>query len=140
MGKFAVEKDAFGKEKVALFAFNGDPMCFIHVLINAQDFVKNGFETTVVIEGSAVKLVSMLNEGRGLEEFRSAKPDMYKMIQDNFIQVRDAGLISCVCRACARQTGMSDQVEPAGLRFCGELKGHPSMARFTAEGYRIITF
>ena len=28
------------KKKYALFAFNGDPMCFIHVILNALDLMK----------------------------------------------------------------------------------------------------
>ncbi len=43
-------------EKFALFAFNGDPMCFIHVVLNALDLDKKGFEVKVIVEGSATKL------------------------------------------------------------------------------------
>ena len=39
-------------KKVALFAFNGELMCFIHVLLNALDMNKKGYEVKIVIEGS----------------------------------------------------------------------------------------
>ena len=48
-------------EKIALFAFNGDPMCFIHVLLNALEFSERDFEIKVVIEGSATKLLPDLD-------------------------------------------------------------------------------
>jgi hypothetical protein len=44
-------------KKVLLCAFNGEVMCFVHVLLNALDFAERGYETAVVVEGSAVKAV-----------------------------------------------------------------------------------
>ncbi len=127
-------------KKFALFAFNGDPMCFIHVLINALEFNDQGHEVAVVIEGSSVRLTSLLTDGAGLEDFKAAKPQMYELISKNLAAVKEAGLISCVCRACAMQLGALEAAENAGLPLCAELKGHPSMARFVADGYEIITF
>ena len=43
-------------KKVALFVFNGDPMCFIHVLLNALDMHAKGYKTAVVVEGAATRL------------------------------------------------------------------------------------
>ncbi|MFP4067824.1 MAG: hypothetical protein ACLFS5_10045 [Spirochaetaceae bacterium] len=37
--------------KFALFAFNGDPMCFVHVLLNALDIKEQGHEVALVVEG-----------------------------------------------------------------------------------------
>lgn len=124
----------------ALFAFNGDPMCFIHVLINAQELQDKGHDVALVIEGSSVKLCSLLTDGAGWEDFKASKPQMYELLAKNFENVRERDLISCVCRACATQLGALEAVEKAGLILCGELKGHPSMARYIVEGYKIITF
>ena len=33
--------------KVALFVFNGDPMCFFHVLLNALDLKEKGVEARI---------------------------------------------------------------------------------------------
>jgi hypothetical protein len=33
--------------KVAMFVFNGDPMCFIHVLLNALDMHQKGDEVKI---------------------------------------------------------------------------------------------
>jgi hypothetical protein len=41
----------------ALFVFNGDPMCFIHVLLNALGMKAKGSEEKIIIEGASVKLV-----------------------------------------------------------------------------------
>jgi hypothetical protein len=37
--------------KFALFAFRKEPMCFIHVLLNALQLNKFGYEVKVVLEG-----------------------------------------------------------------------------------------
>ncbi|MCK4604812.1 MAG: hypothetical protein KAU41_09025 [Deltaproteobacteria bacterium] len=47
-------------KKVALFAFNGELMCFIHVLLNTLDMNERGHEVKIVIEGAATKLVPEL--------------------------------------------------------------------------------
>ena len=49
-------------KKIALFAFNGDPMCFIHVLLNALDMHANGVETKIVLEGTATQLITELDK------------------------------------------------------------------------------
>ena len=46
--------------KTVLYVFNGDPMCFIHVLLNALDMQAKDFECRIVVEGSATKLIPEL--------------------------------------------------------------------------------
>ena len=113
--------------KVALVAFNGDPMCFVHVLLNALDMKEKGYDVKVVIEGSATKVVNELNAG--------GKPysDLYR-------EVREKGLIDCVCRACAAKMEALQGVEAQGLPTCAEMKGHPGLAKYLEQGYEVITF
>ena len=44
-------------QKVVLFVFNGDPMCFIHVLLNALDMKARAMDCRVVVEGAATQLI-----------------------------------------------------------------------------------
>lgn len=114
-------------KKVALFAFNGDPMCFIHVLLNSIEMREKGFSVALVIEGSAAGLIKEMNtEGHRL----------YTLYQ----RVKDSGIIDCVCRACAQQTGALEAAEQQELPLCTEMHGHPSMASYLSEGYEIISF
>ena len=114
-------------EKTALYAFNGDMMCFVHVLLNALDLHGAGHEVALVIEGQAVKLAPEL-----------AQPD--NPMHALWAKVREAGLISAVCRACSQKMGVLQQVEDLGLPLAGDMQGHPGMARYLNQGYRIITF
>jgi len=114
--------------KTALFAFNGELVCFAHVLLNALDMKKRGHEVVVVIEGMATKLVKELHEN-------SDKP-----FAPLYQQVKEAGLIAGVCMACSQKTGAVESAREQGLELCDEMAGHPSVARFMEEGYAIITF
>jgi hypothetical protein len=126
--------------KFALFAFNGDPMCFVHVLLHALDVNEKGHEVALVVEGSATKLVKLLSGGPGLEDFAEQNPKMYQMLKDLFGQVRDADIISCVCQACSNMMGALEDAKQLELPLCNELQGHPSMTRYIEEGYEIVSF
>jgi hypothetical protein len=114
-------------KKVAFFVFNGEPMCFIHVLLNALDMNDRGYEVKIVIEGSATKLVPGL-----------AKEDnpMYRLYE----KTKGLDLIDGVCKACSNKMGTLEAVKAQGLRLLDEMTGHPSMARYQEEGFEIITF
>lgn len=113
--------------KVALFAFNGDPMCFIHVLLNTLDMNKRGYDVKLVIEGSATKLISSLDEG---------DHPLNKLYQE----VKEEELISCVCKACANKMGTLNSAETQGLLVCGPMNGHPPMGDFIDDGYEVLIF
>jgi len=114
-------------KKVALFAFNGDPMCFIHVLLNALDMHAKGQETIIVMEGAATQLIPELSKtGHHLH------PLWEKACQ------RD--LIDGVCKACSNKMGTLAAAEDQELKLLDEMSGHPSMARYMAEGFEVISF
>jgi hypothetical protein len=114
-------------KKIALFAFNGDPVCFVHVLLNALDMSAKGFEITVVMEGSAVKLIRDFSEGT------SPLTDLYE-------EVKGKGLIGAVCRACSSKMGVLEFVEREGLPISDEMSGHPAMSSYLDAGYELIIF
>jgi len=114
-------------KKAVLFAFNGEPVCFIHVLLNALDMNGKGCEVRVVIEGAATGLVpEMIREGSPLFGL--------------FQKARAQGLIDGACRACSAKMGATRAVEEAGLAFLDDMSGHPSMSGYIDRGYEIITF
>ena len=114
-------------EKIALFAFNGDPMCFIHVLLNALDLNDKDYEVKLVIEGSATKLIPELdNDDHPLHNL--------------YMKVRKQLLLVGACKACAHKMGTLQAAEAQGLHILEDMSGHPSMERFIEQGYKIITF
>lgn len=114
-------------KKVALFAFGGEPMCFIHVLLNALDMSKRGYEVKIVIEGAATKLVPELG--------KEGNP-MFQLYE----KAKGLDLIDGVCKACSSKMGVLEGVKLQGLRLLDEMSGHPSMALYRENGFEIITF
>jgi len=114
-------------KKIALFAFNGEPMCFVHVLLNALDMKEKGYDVKVIIEGSATKLVEEL-------------ADPTKPFANLYHKVKDQGLIDCVCQACSAKMNSLNAATAQQLPLCNELMGHPSMAKYMEQGFEIVTF
>jgi hypothetical protein len=113
--------------KTVLYVFNGDPMCFIHVLLNALDMQAKDFECRIVVEGSATKLIPEL-----------AGPD--HPLNKLWEKTKAAGLVEGVCKACSQKMGTLAAAQEQGLTLLDDMNGHPSMARYRLEGYDIITF
>jgi hypothetical protein len=114
-------------KKFALFVFNGDPMCFIHVLLNALDMKAKGSEAKIIIEGASVKLIPEL--------VKSGNP-LNGLWKKNF----EAGLIEGVCKACSSKLGTLEAAKEQGLALLDDMSGHPSMAAYRDKGFEIITF
>jgi hypothetical protein len=114
-------------KKVVLFAFNGDFMCFIHVLLNALDMHEKGYEVKIVIEGSATRLIPELaKEGNPMSA-------LYK-------KAKALDLIEGVCKACSNKMETLNAAEAEGFALLDDMNGHPGMAGYLEEGYGVITF
>lgn len=114
-------------KKVVLFPFNGELMCFIHVLLNALDMKEKGFDVGIVVEGAALKLIP---------EIAGEKHPMHGI----YSQCRKNDLFFGACRACSAKLGVLDEVVATGITMLDDMKGHPGMARFIDDGYEVITF
>jgi hypothetical protein len=114
-------------EKQAMFVFNGEALCFVHVLLNAMDMDSKGYDVKIVIEGAAVKLVPEL--------IKPGSP-----LSGPWQKVLKAGLVAGVCKACAAKLGTLDAAIEQGLPLLDDMAGHPGMAPYQEKGYNIITF
>ena len=114
-------------KNAALFVFNGDPMCFIHVLMNALDLHSKGLEVRIVVEGAATKLLPSLAEAdnplHGLWE-----------------KAKSAGLVEGACKACSQKMGTAGAAGSQSLALLEDMNGHPGMGHYLEKGYEIITF
>jgi hypothetical protein len=114
-------------KKIALFVFNGDPMCFVHVLLNALDMAEKGYEAKIIIEGAATKLISDLEKkGHPLHQL--------------WQRARAMGLVEGVCKACANKMESISVAKTLGLPLLEDMLGHPGMARYRDAGFEILTF
>lgn len=113
--------------KTAMFVFNGSPLCFVHVLLNALDMEARGDVVAIVMEGEATRLVGELE-----------KTDHW--LNGPWRQARGKELVAGVCQACSQKLDVRARIEASGLPLLADMRGHPGMAAFRDEGYDIITF
>lgn len=114
-------------KKVALFVFNDDPMCFIHVLLNALDMEDRNYEAKIIIEGSATKLI----------------PEMGKKDHPLHVlweKVKNYGLVEGACKACSKKMEVLHEVEAQDIPVLDEMSGHPSMATYRDDGFEVMIF
>jgi hypothetical protein len=113
--------------KIVFFAFQEDPLCFIHVLLNALDLARQGREGKIILEGKAVQLVELM-----------AQPSHF--LHQLYRQAKEEGLFLGACRACSLKLGASEAVAAEQIPLIGELSGHPAMSFYLAQGYEVLTF
>lgn len=114
-------------QDTVLFAFRDDPLCFIHVLLNALDLDGKGARTGIVLEGGATTLVGLMAEAG-------------HFLNPLYRKARDKGLMLGACRACSTKLGALAAVEAEGLPLLDDMSGHPSVAGFQALGYAVLIF
>ncbi|MDX1775420.1 MAG: cytoplasmic protein [Desulfobulbales bacterium] len=112
--------------KTAIFAFKGNPVCFVHVLLNAIDLHEKEGEVKVVLEGEATKLII---------ELRKPGHPMHALYE----KAKKLDIIDAVCRACAIKMGALEAAEAEGLRIAADMAGHAGMAPYIEQGYEVIT-
>ncbi len=113
--------------QIVLFAFNGDFMCFIHVLLNALDMKEKGYEVKIVIEGAATKLIpELMKKGNPLHVL--------------YQKAKELDLFDGVCRACSNKMGTLEAAGTEGFKPLDDMNGHPGMAGYIEKGFEVITF
>ena len=112
--------------KTAIFAFKGNAICFVHVLLNGLDLHDKGGDVKVILEGEATKLIA---------ELRTGEHPLHAL----YNKAKNLGLIDAVCRACAIKMGTLEAAEEEGLRIVENMAGHAGMAPYIEGGYAIVT-
>jgi len=112
--------------KTAIFAFKGNPICFVHVLLNAIDLHDRGRAVKIILEGEATKLII---------DLRKPEHPLHALYE----KVKKLELIDAVCRACAIKMGALEAAEAEGLKIADEMAGHVGMAPYIEKGYAIVT-
>ena len=111
-------------KKVLFYLMQGEKMCAMHALMNANQIIENGGEAKIIFEGKSVKLPSILEE---------EKNPLYKKLIDN-------GSVVGVCEACSKMLGVYEINKDLGLKFLSDMNGHAGMNSYLDEGYQVIEF
>jgi hypothetical protein len=115
------------QKKVLLVAFQGQPMCFIHVLLNGLELQAKGHQCKIIIEGEATRLIPEVSqEGHFLNPV--------------YQQMLEKGLLEGVCRACSQKMQVLENIKKEGLPLLDDMSGHPGMVKYIEQGFEIINF
>ena len=114
-------------KKIALFVFNGDPVCFIHVLLNGLDMKARGMDSRIIVEGAATALLPNLADPQN---------PLHKLWENT----KSQGIVDGVCKGCAHKMGTVDEAVHQGLALLDDMSGHPSMAGYIEKGFEVISF
>jgi len=112
--------------KTAIFAFRGNPICFVHVLLNAIDLHEKKYEVKIILEGEATALII---------ELRRPEHPLHVLYE----KAKELHLIDAVCRACAIKMGVLEAAAAEGFRITDDMAGHAGMASYINQGYEIVT-
>ena len=114
-------------KKVMLVVFNGEEMCFIHVLLNALDMSEKSWDAGIIMEGASTRLIPELERK---EHF----------LNGLWVRAKEKELLEGACRACSNKMGTLEAAEEAGLRLLGDMSGHPALSNYMDRGFTIMTF
>ncbi len=114
-------------QKIVFFAFRDNPLCFIHVLLNALDMDEKGLEGKIVLEGEAVTLVPIM-------------ADASHFLHPLYTKAKEKGLLLGACKACSAKLQVTEAVSKENIPLIGTMAGHPAMSDFIAQGYTLLTF
>lgn len=110
-------------KKYLFLAFQGNQMCFMHLLLYAIDLHEKGMEAKIIMEGEATKLI---------KELEANENKIY-------LKAKELNIFDSICKACSAKMGVLEYNETVGIPIKGELSGHPSIFPFVDEGYELIT-
>lgn len=111
-------------KKVLFYLMQGEKMCAMHALMNANQIIENDGEAKIIFEGKSVKLPQILEqEGNPL----------YKKLLEN-------ETIVGVCEACSKMLDVYEINKDLGLNFLDDMNGHAGFFAYLDEGYQVIEF
>lgn len=96
-----------------------------HALLYCKDFVERGARVKLIFDGAGTEWVPEL-----------MKPE--HKLHPLFKEVQAKGAIDAICDSCAGAFGVRDLAQKSFIPMRSEFHGHPSIAKYASEGYRII--
>ncbi len=99
----------------------------LHALLYAQELHESGAKVALVFDGAGVAWI---------EEWTN--PESEHPLKAKYEELHALDLTEVICDYCAGAMKVKDALAGREVEFSGEFKGHPSIARWTEKGYRIV--
>lgn len=105
-------------KKYLIYVMQGEPMCFLHGVMNARALKAAGHEVKLIMEGQSVKL--------------GDHPEVKK--------IQEEGILAGVCKACSAMLEVLEKNQDLGLPLLEDMNGHAGMAPYVDQGYDVLVF
>ncbi|MGH7820903.1 MAG: DsrE family protein [Candidatus Binatia bacterium] len=99
----------------------------LHALLYARELKEHGHAIVLVFDGAGTEWA---------EEW--TKPDSTHPLAPAYRKLRDAGVTEVVCDYCSGAFQVKGKLRERGVPLTAEFDGHPSVARWVDEGYRLL--
>jgi len=132
MWGFAFPPDALANEKFAIVlqagkeSHEGMARAF-HAFLYAKEFSEKGYEVVLIFDGAGTEWVEELSD-----------PDSASPLKSTYDDFRENGLLQVICDYCAASFNVKGELIKRNITLSSEYLGHPSIAHWVEEGYRLI--
>lgn len=99
----------------------------LHALLYARELKEHGHEIVLMLDGAGTEWA---------EEW--TKPDSPHPLAPAYRKLRDAGVTEIVCDYCSGAFQVKGKLRERGVPLTAEFEGHPSVARWVDQGYRLL--
>jgi hypothetical protein len=119
------------QRKILFVLFAEDVCRQLHAFLYARDLHRKGYQTKVIIEGMATRLLADLDK---------APPLLRQAVAD----AKAAGLIAGACQQASTGCGSAadrnivDAIRVQGVDLLSDLDNHAGIEPFLREGYEVI--
>jgi hypothetical protein len=97
-----------------------------HALLYAKELHEAGFKVEIIYDGAGVKSLAALAS--------NTERPTYPLYQ----YLKAEGVITGVCEFCSTMMGVEETILQTEIPKLNQINGHPSIARYVAQGYTPI--
>lgn len=97
----------------------------LHALLYAKELKETGSEVVLIFDGAGTRWVEKMQDPKN-------------MLNRLYKSVEELGIVEVVCDHCAGAFKVKDKIKESGPPLVSEYEGHPSIAKWIEQGYRIL--
>lgn len=97
----------------------------LHAMLYAKELKESGSEVVLIFDGAGTTWAEKLQE---------PQHKLHPLYED----LKKDGVIQIVCDFCSGAFKVKDKIKDPQLSLTAEFQGHPSVAKWTKQGYQLI--
>ena len=99
----------------------------VHAFLYARELKEHGHEVVLIFDGAGTEWAEELSNPASTSKLKPA-----------YEQLKERGIVEVICDYCATAFQVRTPLAERGRLLIAEYEGHPSIAKWIDEGYRLI--